>query len=303
VQAETPVRVLVVGECMLELRHRSQLELELGFAGDTYNTAVYLYRMADRLGVDVEVGYLTGLGDDMYSTQMRSAWRREGIADRSVTIPGRQPGLYVVHTDPGGERSFTYWRSASAASVLFAGTQWLDQLNADLVHFSGITLQLMSRTALSGFLDRLAKLRSQGSTVSFDTNFRPSGWNDVAEAREVFARAAGQADIVLATDDDEQLLWGDRPQESAERYRQWGAREVIVKMGPAGALVANASGTQPVPATPVPVVVDTTAAGDSFAGAYLAARLTGKPPVEAARLGAATAAVVIQSPGAIIARV
>jgi 2-dehydro-3-deoxygluconokinase len=47
-------------------------------------------------------------------------------------------------------------------------------------------------------------------------------------------------------------------------------------------------------------VVETTAAGDSFAGAYLAMRLMGMPPATAARAANRLAAVVIQHPGAII---
>ena len=50
-------------------------------------------------------------------------------------------------------------------------------------------------------------------------------------------------------------------------------------------------------------VVDTTAAGDSFAAAYIAARLAGADPVEAARAGHRLAGVVVCHPGAIIPRV
>jgi 2-dehydro-3-deoxygluconokinase len=49
-------------------------------------------------------------------------------------------------------------------------------------------------------------------------------------------------------------------------------------------------------------VVDTTAAGDSFAAAYIAARLTGADPIEAARAGHRLASVVVCHPGAIIPR-
>ncbi len=49
-------------------------------------------------------------------------------------------------------------------------------------------------------------------------------------------------------------------------------------------------------------MVDTTAAGDSFAAAYLAARLNGADPVEAARAGHHLASVVVCYPGAIIPR-
>ena len=57
-----------------------------------------------------------------------------------------------------------------------------------------------------------------------------------------------------------------------------------------------------VEAPPAAGVVDTTAAGDSFAAAYLAARLRGAAPAEAARAGHALAGAVVRHPGAIIPR-
>ncbi len=57
-----------------------------------------------------------------------------------------------------------------------------------------------------------------------------------------------------------------------------------------------------VPASPVASVVDTTAAGDSFAAAYMAARLAGRPPAEAAAHGHRLAGAVIGHRGAVIPR-
>jgi 2-dehydro-3-deoxygluconokinase len=57
-----------------------------------------------------------------------------------------------------------------------------------------------------------------------------------------------------------------------------------------------------VEATPVENVVDTTAAGDSFAAAYLAARLSGADPADAARAGHRLAGAVVGRRGAIIPR-
>ena len=109
------IRVASIGECMIELRHRSATVLDLAYGGDTLNTAVYLRRLTgDR---SVRVDYVTAVGDDAYSDGMLAMWRAERIGvDLVARLPGRLPGLHTIRTDARGERSFTYWRSASAAA-------------------------------------------------------------------------------------------------------------------------------------------------------------------------------------------
>jgi 2-dehydro-3-deoxygluconokinase len=293
-------RILCVGECMLELTSAGDRTLRLGFAGDTYNTAVYLRRTADNFGLDAEVGYLTGLGDDAYSDAMRDAWRAELIVDRSLRLAGRLPGLYAVSTTEDGERSFNYWRGESAARELFAGTHWITALSGDLVHLSGITLQLTSPPSREALVARLRELRRAGTQVSFDTNYRPAGWPSANAAVTAIAAICAECDIVLASQDDEEMLHGAaRPEEHVRRLAATTGAEVILRNGSDGAYVNAGDAVIHAPAATVDNVVDTTAAGDAFAGAYLAARLDGAVPSRAAAVGNAVAAHVIQIPGAI----
>ena len=74
--------------------------------------------------------------------------------------------------------------------------------------------------------------------------------------------------------------------------------EVILRNGADGAYISAGEGVLHVPAEPVANVVDTTAAGDAFAGGYLGARLAGEAPSRAAAIGNQLAAQVIQVPGA-----
>lgn len=294
-------RVLCVGECMLELRHLDAVTIRLGYAGDTYNTAVYLRRVADELGMDVDVGYLTGLGDDEYSEGMRVAWATEGVLDRSLIVEGRLPGLYTIRVDDRGERRFAYWRSESAARRLFGGTEWVEYVDGDVIHLSGITLQLTSPKAREALLHRLHELRVKGARISLDTNYRPSGWTSREEAAHVMDQISHVASIALATWEDEAAMHDCRtPMECAERLAAQGVREVVVKSGANGAHLLVDGRLQHIPAAPVEKVVDTTAAGDSFAGAYLAARIKGQSPVDAARTAVQVAAVVVGHSGAIL---
>ncbi len=79
--------------------------------------------------------------------------------------------------------------------------------------------------------------------------------------------------------------------------------EVVLRLAEPASLVRAAGAMQTLAADPILTpVVDTTAAGDSFAAAYIAARLAGADPIEAARAGHRLAGVVVCHPGAIIPR-
>ena len=146
--------------------------------------------------------------------------------------------------------------------------------------------------------------RQQGVKVAFDGNFRPRGWNgDLPRTRTVFVEALKRVDIALPTYDDEAVLWGDpSPEATVERLQAFGIGEIVVKNGPNSALVATGGSSEFIPVPEVVVPVDTTAAGDSFNAGYLAARLSGKEPTEAAADAHRLAGEVIRHRGAIMPR-
>jgi 2-dehydro-3-deoxygluconokinase len=233
----------------------------------------------------------------------------EGVnGDLIRRMRGRMPGLYLIETDAKGERKFYYWRETSPARDLFELPDWAAVaealLSARLVYFSGVTLSLYSNTGIGRFLAALELARRQGVKVAFDGNFRPRGWKgDVARARTVFAEALKRVDIALPTFDDEATLWGDtNPEATVERLQAFGIGEIVVKNGSSTALVADKNGREHVPVPEVVEPIDTTAAGDSFNAAYLAARLNGESPLAAAGAAHGLAGQVIRHRGAIMPR-
>ena len=295
-------RVVCLGECMIELRERPDGLLARAFGGDTLNTAVYLAR----LGVGVD--YATALGDDAHSEAMIRAWEEEGVGTGLVLrLRGRLPGLYLIQTDDKGERRFSYWRDQAPVRQLFeqAETPRVEAglEAAGLVYLSGITLSLFRGTARERLFAVLEAVRARGGAVAFDSNFRPRGWPDLGEARAAYDRAIGLSTTVLAGVEDFTLLDGQAtPEGLIARLRAADVAEVVVKLAEPGCIVAPPGRETPVP-PPAPVKpVDTTGAGDSFAAAYLAARLGGASPEEAALAGHRLAGVVVQHPGAIIPR-
>ncbi len=293
-------RVASVGECMVELSLPEAGAPGVGFAGDAFNTAVYLKRAAPA----VEVAFVTALGTDALSARMLAAFEAEGLSTELVERrPDRVPGLYAISTDTAGERSFTYWRESSAARTLFdpvAAVAPEALASFDLVYLSGITLAVLSPRGRDALAEGLAACRARGGRLAFDGNYRPRLWPGPETARAVMERFWGLADIGLPSVDDEMALWGDADAAAVRtRLMAAGVRLGAVKCGAAGPVPIGWEGVLPdFPAAAR--VVDTTAAGDSFNSGYLAALLTGAAVPDALRAGHDLAVRVIGQQGAII---
>lgn len=292
---------ICIGECMVELRPVEDGHLRRGFAGDAYNTAVYLKRSAP----DVDVAFLTATGDESLSDAMVATWRSEGISDRLVfRIPGERPALYLIETNAKGDRKFHYWRSETPAKewlrVLLAagGAEVLNK--ADLVYVSGISLAILSYADRHAAVELLGSLKAK---VAFDPNIRPALWKSMDEARHTFEDMAKISSIVLPSRQDYQLMYEmDDPDEQIRFTATLTQGEIALTCDEDGCRLRVGDKIVAMPTNAVKVV-DTSGAGDSFNGAYLAARLHGKDPMEAARAGLAMAAKVVAQPGAIIPRI
>ncbi|MDH6267098.1 2-dehydro-3-deoxygluconokinase [Rhizobium sp. SG_E_25_P2] len=295
-------RLLCIGECMIELASLGGDMFRKGFAGDTFNTAWYARAF---LPEDWSVAYFTALGDDEASNDMVSFMGQAGVETGFIRrIPGLSPGLYMIHLKDG-ERSFSYWRSNSAAKRLADDDAALDAAisASDIVYFSGITLAILSPDARARLITRMANARAAGKLVAFDPNLRPRLWASIEEMRGSITDGARAASLVLPGFDDEAVHFGDSDvAATVARYRSLGVDTVLVKDGAKGATIAAANFQIHVPAASVETVVDTTSAGDSFNGGYLARLAVGDTPEEAARFAARVAAEVIRHRGALIPR-
>jgi 2-dehydro-3-deoxygluconokinase len=291
-------KVASIGECMIELKPAANGLYSRGFGGDTLNTSVYLARLG------VAVDYITALGDDPLSDEMVAGWKAEGVGtDRVLRLPGKLPGIYLIQTDDRGERRFFHWRENAAVRRLMdlpeTGAMLASLASYDLVYLSAITLALYSGEGRARLFAALRRARDGGTRVAFDTNFRVRLWPDLDVARAVYRDAFAATDIALASTEDLLPLYPGESNESL--LARISSPEAVLKLAELASILRFEGALREVKAEPLTQpAVDTTAAGDSFAAAYLAARLQGANSIEAASAGHRLAGVVVCHPGAII---
>jgi 2-dehydro-3-deoxygluconokinase len=301
--ATSPGRIALIGECMIEIVRSPEGTTAFGYAGDTLNTAVYLARCG------LKPSYVTALGTDPFSDGMLAFWREEHVAtDHVIRRADKLPGLYIVTTDNAGERKFHYWRNDSAARTLFAlpgDEQHLANL-ADFpaIYWSGISLAILAPQARQRLFDTLKAHRAADRGVIFDANYRPRLWPNAEAARTAYTEALAHADVAFTSIEDEAPIFGGDAAALLDRHRNAGVRETIVKTSqPSSRIVIPGERIDiAAEAPPVAHVVDTTAAGDSFAAAYIAARWGGQDPRDAAMAGHRLAGAVVGVRGAILPR-
>lgn len=296
-------RIVMIGECMVELSRVGDDTYRQRFAGDVYNSAVYLKRTAEQ---PLTVHFMTAVGTDPLSERLIKEVQQEDLDTRLIfRAPMARVGLYLIDVDDHGERKFVYWRETSAAKQVMQCFQrerasWLVQ-GVDMLYFSGITLAILSPPDRRSLFEVIVELKRSGSTIVFDPNYRAALWPDSNEAAEALLRAYQLADIALPGLDDHKLLFSAATADDVLRHLQEiGVREIVVKDGINGVRIAADDVLLSTPAYPVNHIVDTTAAGDSFNGAYLSARLAGLAPAPASQFAARVASFVVEHPGAIV---
>jgi 2-dehydro-3-deoxygluconokinase len=297
----SPRSAICVGEAVVELTRGQDGRYAPGCGGDTFNTAIYLARAG------IGTGFASVLSDDAYSGAILSLAAAESVDTRLVLrAPNRLPSLALIETTDRPRRH--EWSESAPSRELFELPDWgrvaEALIAARLIYFSGITLSLYSNIGLGRFIAALEVARSNGARVAFDGNLRPHGWKgDLQRARTVFIETLKRVDIALPAYDDEAVLWGDpSPQATVARLQSFGVGEIVVKNGPNHALIAADGRSEEAPVPEVMTPVDPTAAGDGFNAGYLAARLGGQTPAEAAAAAHRLAARVIRHHGAIVPR-
>jgi fructokinase len=213
-----------------------------------------------RLGRDV--AHLTALSTDMFGDLLWDFLGREGIDRRFVVRTPRPTTMAYVALDAAGQPHYAFYAEGAADRSL-EPADLPRALPAEIacVHFASVSLALEpTASTLHGFAAAVAASR----VVSVDPNIRPSVIADRALFSARFAELLGRADLIKASVEDVQWLYGESDAGAvARRWSLSGPKIAVVTDGGRGACVAIGGRSLDIPAVPVDVA-DTVGAGDTF---------------------------------------
>lgn len=290
---------------MLELIKSDSEHYKRSFAGDTFNSAVYAKWFQPQLDVEL----FTSIGTDALSYEMKEYWSSLELGLSNVFLSDElNPGIYLINVDQDGERHFSYWRSNSSARAVMkligdGDRKALLDSKFDCVYFSGISVSILDDDDKERFVELLKEFRANGSKIAYDPNYRERMWRSREQAKHWNDVSYSIADIVLPGIEDHIELYGHTTVTDIVKHVNSfvGEREVIIKAGVEGVFVyLNDEFIAKHPLEAAAAQLDSTAAGDSFAGTYLASRFSGSDMSTSVKNAQFVARFVVQQPGAIV---
>jgi 2-dehydro-3-deoxygluconokinase len=250
-----------------------------------------------RLGVPAALIARTGT-DDLGEMVLRHAMR-EGIDVAHLRRVDQPTGILVRSRRGFGATGVVYRRTGSAsastapedveaARSLIAGASWF--------HVTGVTAAL-SDSCRAAIHAAIAIATAHGVPTSLDLNYRARLWTP-AVAAATLGPIAAAVDLTFAGDAEGRTLTGATTATAlVAALRGWGAREIVVKRGGAGAHLDRDGVVVERPARRVAGIVDEVGAGDAFCAGFIAARLDGRDDATALDWGAVVAAFCIGAVG------
>jgi 2-dehydro-3-deoxygluconokinase len=299
------VDLLTFGESMVSLRSAGPLSaggsLAMHVAGAESNVAVGVARLGH------SVTWAGAVGADPHGEYILRQLRSEGIGTQCRVDQSRSTGVMFLEQRTADVTRAFYYRAGSAGSTVSR-----DDVDTALaagprvLHLTGITPAL-SQEARKAFEYAAERAATDGLVVSLDVNYRSRLWTR-DEARAVLGPIARHADILIASDDELDLVASaaasgagslgndDAETALADELLDRGVTEVVVKRGAHGAGVHTAAGRFEAPAVAV-TSVDTVGAGDAFTAGYLSALLDGEDVAGRLQRGTVMGAFAVSTAG------
>lgn len=248
--------------------------------GKGANQAVACARMGAR------VAMIGCVGADDFGTQLRKVLEADAIDTQRVRVAGPTSGVAVILVDDAAENRIAIVPGANAEVTA------ADAEAADVLRSAAITV-LQFEVPMDAVVRAAELAHGAGKRVLLNP----------APVRALPAALWPYIDILVVNETEAAVLAGtavadvSTAKAAAEALRAHGPKTVVLTLGAEGVVVADTRGSRHVPAVKVQAV-DTTAAGDTFIGAFTAALVDGLSVDAAIERGVRAAAICVTRPGA-----
>lgn len=263
-------RVAAIGELLIDfvpqqkgcaLREVTHFERVAGGAPANVVTAV------SRLGGSGVM--ISQVGEDAFGEHIIDVLRTNGV-DTHFVFKTKQAntGLAFVSLDASGNREFSFFRNPSA-DLFLSPEQITSEMLADCAILHYCSVDLVDYPVKQAHRRAIELAQQAGMIISFDPNVRLPLWDSPAACRQAIHEFLPYANIVKLSDDELEFVTGCRDEhQAAQQLFTGNCRLLLITKGGEGSSVYTPNAEAHHTAIDTQVV-DTTGAGDSFAGSFL----------------------------------
>ena len=260
------MKITTIGEILVDM---TQTHIENGiphFAANPGGAPANVAVAASKLGV--ESAFIGCVGDDLYGGLLRKTLEENGVDTTGLQVtPKANTTLAIVMVDPGGERTFSFYRKPGADTMIDADRAIRDLGDTGILHFGSVSLT--DPACRDAVITVVQAAKKAGTLITYDPNYRAALWEHEDAAVLQMRAVLPLCDIVKISDEETMLLCGVwDPEEALEKLMNLGIRLAVVTLGSHGALWRCGNRSGRVPGFSVQVA-DTNGAGDTFFGAFL----------------------------------
>ena len=260
------MKITTIGEILVDM---TQTHIENGiphFAANPGGAPANVAVVASKLGA--ESAFIGCVGDDLYGGLLRKTLEENGVDTTGLQVtPKANTTLAIVMVDPGGERTFSFYRKPGADTMIDADRAIRDLGDTGILHFGSVSLT--DPACRDAVITVVQAAKKAGTLITYDPNYRAALWEHEDAAVLQMRAVLPLCDIVKISDEETMLLCGVRdPEEALEKLMNLGIRLAVVTLGRHGALWRCGNRSGRVPGFSVQVA-DTNGAGDTFFGAFL----------------------------------
>ena len=263
--------VVALGELLVDftqngVSEQGNLLFEANPGGAPANVLAMLRKLGKRCA------FIGKVGKDSFGDMLAKTVEEAGIDIRGLRRDADIPTtLAVVHTFPGGDRDFSFYRKPGA-DIMLRADELDEALMKDCRIFHFGTLSLTDEPCKSATVKAYELAKEAGAIISFDPNLRPPLWKSEDDAKAAIEWGLQRCDILKISDNEIEFMTGETDFDKGAtnlkaRFPQ--IRLLNVTAGGDGSFSYYGGKRVFVPACKLGGVIETTGAGDTFCASVL----------------------------------